>query len=244
MRRAGELVARTLDAIIERVQPGVTLLQLERGCREFIQAHGGKPAFLGYRGFPAAACISVNEEVVHGIPGSRRVAAGDLIKIDIGVAVDGLFADGARTYVVGEIPPRTRELVAATERALHLGIEQAQAGNRLSDISCAIQKHVEAHGFSVVRDLSGHGVGVELHEEPAVPNFGRPGTGIKLVPGMTLAIEPMVNQGRFDVFTDRNGWTVVACDRLPSAHFEHTVLVTDGPAEILTRCGNGRPASR
>jgi len=234
IRRAGALVGRTLDFIRDRVKPGVTLQQLADWCQAFIVRHDARPAFLGYRGFPGAICTSVNEEVVHGIPGPRKVQDGYLVKLDIGVLKDGMYADAARTYPVGEITPQQQELVATTERALQLGIEQARAGNRLSAVSCAVQQYVEAQGFSVVRELSGHGVGIELHEEPAIPNFGRPGTGPKLVKGLTLAIEPMVNLGRFEVDTDRNGWTVVARDGLPSAHFEHTILVQDGPAEILT----------
>jgi methionyl aminopeptidase len=235
IRQAGALVARTLDYIRDRVVRGVTLKQLAESCREFIVQHDAKPAFLGYRGFPGAICTSVNEEVVHGIPGPRKVQEGDLVKLDIGVLKDGMYADAARTFIVGQIPAPWQKLVSATEHALALGIEQARAGNRLSVVSCAIQDYVEAQGFSVVRELSGHGVGIELHEEPPIPNFGKPGTGPKLVKGMTLAIEPMVNMGGFEVDTERNGWTVIARDGLPSAHFEHTILVQDGPAEILTR---------
>lgn len=235
MRRAGAIVARTLDSIADNVKPGVTLLELEHWCQAFIEEQGGKPAFLGYRGFPGAVCISVNQEVVHGIPSARRVQESDLIKIDVGVLKDGLYADGARTFPVGAIDRRTQKLVGATAEALERGIQQACAGNRISDISCSIQDYVEAQGFSVVRELSGHGVGVELHEEPSVPNFGKPGTGAVLKPGMTLAIEPMVNMGKYDVLTERNGWTVVTKDGLPSAHFEHTVLIRDGRAEILTK---------
>jgi methionyl aminopeptidase len=235
IRQAGALVARTLDFAQEKVKPGVTLLQLADWCQEFIVRHGARPAFLGYRGFPGAICTSVNEQVVHGIPGPRKVREGDLVKLDIGVVRDGMCADGARTCVVGRISPEWQRLVAATEHSLALGIEQARAGNRLSAVSCAIQRYVEAQGFSVVRELTGHGVGIELHEEPAIPNFGKPGTGPKLVKGLTLAIEPMVNLGRFEVVTDPNGWTVIARDGLPSAHFEHTILVQDGPAEILTK---------
>jgi methionyl aminopeptidase len=235
MRQAGAIASRTLDLMAVKVKPGVTLKELERWCREYIESQNGKPAFLGYRGFPGAVCISVNDEVVHGIPSKRRVKAGDLVKVDVGVILDGLYADTARTFVVGEIPPRTRQLVMATEQALALGIAQARAGNRLSDISCAVQDYVEALGFSVVRELSGHGVGIKLHEEPSVPNFGKPGTGSRLVAGLTIAIEPMINQGTYEVRTERNGWTVVTKDGAPSAHFEHTILVNDGPAEILTK---------
>lgn len=235
MRRAGRLVAQTLNVAAEKVQEGISLKALEDICHQFILAHGGKPAFLGYRGFPGAVCISINDEVVHGIPDSRLLTDGDLVKIDVGVLKDGLYADGARTFIVGSVPARVDQLVQVTEQALYLGIQQARAGNRLSAISCAIQQHVEAHGFSVVEELSGHGIGIELHEEPAVPNFAKPGTGIRLKAGMTIAIEPMVNFGSPQVQTDANKWTVKTRDGLPSAHFEHTVLITNGAPEILTK---------
>jgi methionyl aminopeptidase len=234
IRAAGSVVAGALDAVGDSIRPGVTLKQLERVCEEYIRSHGGHPTFLGYRGFPAAVCIGVNEEVVHGIPSARRLAEGDIVKIDVGVTKDGLIADGARTFTVGDVRPQVAALVAATERSFWLGAAQAKAGNRVSDIGHAVQSYVEAQGYSVVRDLCGHGVGTKLHEDPSVPNFGRPGTGMKLVAGMTLAIEPMVNMGRYEVKTLGNGWTVVAADRKPSAHYEHTLLVTAGDPDILT----------
>ena len=228
------MVAGALDAAGKAVGPGRTLKQLEQVCDEYIRSHGGYPTFLGYRGFPAAVCIGVNEEVVHGIPGPRRLADGDIVKIDVGVTKDGLIADGARTFAVGNVKPEVMALVAATERSFWLGAAQARVGNRVSDIGHAVQAYVEAQGYSVVRDLCGHGVGTNLHEDPSVPNFGKPGMGIKLAAGMTLAIEPMVNMGGYEVETLDNGWTVVATDRKPSAHYEHTILVTGGEPEILT----------
>jgi methionyl aminopeptidase len=235
IRAAGLVVAGALGAAGEAVSPGKTLRQLEQVCNEYIRSQGGYPTFLGYRGFPAAVCIGVNEEVVHGIPGHRKLAEGDIVKVDVGVTKDGLIADGARTFVVGNVKPEILSLVVATEKSFWLGAAQAKAGNRVSDIGYAVQSYIESQGYSVVRDLCGHGVGTNLHEDPSVPNFGKPGQGMKLVAGMTLAIEPMVNMGRYEVETLSNGWTVVTSDRKPSAHYEHTVLVTAGEPEILTR---------
>jgi len=229
------VLAGALETAGAAVRPGKTLRELERVCDGYIRSHGGYPTFLGYRGFPAAACIGVNEEVVHGIPDHRKLAEGDIVKIDVGVTKDGLIADGARTFAVGNVKPEVLALVAATERSFWLGVAQAKAGNRVSDIGHAVQSYIEAQGYAVVRDLCGHGVGTNLHEDPSVPNFGKPGYGMKLVAGMTLAIEPMVNMGGYEVETLSNGWTVVASDRKPSAHYEHTVLVTAGEPEILTR---------
>ena len=229
------MVAGTLQAAAKAVSPGKTLRQLEQVCDDYIRSQGGYPTFLGYRGFPAAVCIGVNEEVVHGIPGHRKLAEGDIVKVDVGVTKDGLIADGARTFAVGNVKPEILALVAATEKSFWLGAAQAKAGNRVSDIGYAVQSYIESQGYSVVRDLCGHGVGTNLHEDPSVPNFGKPGQGMKLVAGMTLAIEPMVNMGRYEVETLSNGWTVVTSDHEPSAHYEHTVLVTAGEPEILTR---------
>jgi methionyl aminopeptidase len=235
IRAAGRVVAGTLEAAGKAVSPGKTLRQLEQVCDEYIRSQGGYPTFLGYRGFPAAVCIGVNEEVVHGIPSHRKLVEGDIVKVDVGVTKDGLIADGAKTFPVGNVKPEVLALVAATEQSFWLGAAQARAGNRVSDIGHAVQTFVESQGYSVVRELCGHGVGTNLHEDPSVPNFGKPGQGMKLVAGMTLAIEPMVNMGKYAVETLGNGWTVVAADRRPSAHYEHTVLVTDGEPEILTR---------
>jgi methionyl aminopeptidase len=234
IRAAGRVVAVALEAVGRAVAPGKTLRELERVCDECIRSHGGSPTFLGYRGFPAAVCIGVNDEVVHGIPDHRRLSEGDIVKIDLGVTKDGLIADAARTFAVGNVKPEVSALVAATERSFWLGAAQAKAGRRVSDIGHAVQSYVESQGYSVVRDLCGHGVGTNLHEDPSVPNFGKPGLGMKLVAGMTLAIEPMVNMGSYEVETLANGWTVVAADHKPSAHYEHTVLVTDGEPVILT----------
>ncbi|UCG44190.1 MAG: type I methionyl aminopeptidase [candidate division WOR-3 bacterium] len=234
IRNAGRVVVKALDAVSREVGPGVALRHLERLCADVIRAHGGEPTFLGYRGYPAAVCVSVNDEVVHGIPGNRVLAEGDIVKVDVGVTKDGLIADAARTFEVGRVRPEVHALVEATERAFWKGVEQARHGNRVGDISHAVQEFVERHGYSVVRALCGHAVGLELHEEPSVPNYGRAGKGMTLKAGMTLAVEPMVNLGGFDVDTLDDGWTVVTKDGSPSAHYEHTVLVTDGKPEILT----------
>lgn len=238
MRKAGRIVAKTLKFIEGKIVEGPSLKKLEEFCVEIIKSENAKPAFLGYRGFPGAVCISVDEEVVHGIPNGRRLKNGEIVKIDVGVYKDGVYADGAKSFRVGKISSIIENLMEVTEKSLNLGIEQAHAGNRISDISHAIQDYVEKNGFSVIRELSGHGVGIQLHEEPSIPNFGRPGRGTSLVPGMTLAIEPMVNLGGYEVWTDKNGWTVKTKDGKPSAHFEHTVLITDSEPEILTQISN------
>jgi methionyl aminopeptidase len=235
IRRAGAVAARALAETGAAAKPGVSLRQLEKVCDEAIRSRGGRPTFLGYRGYPAACCISVNEEVVHGIPGSRKLVDGDIVKIDVGVTKDGLIADMAQSFEVGTVGADRKALIAATEKSFWLGAAQARAGNRVSDIGYAVQTFIEAQGYSVVRELCGHGVGLNLHEDPQVPNFGKPGQGMVLAAGMTIAIEPMVNMGRYEVKTLSDGWTVVAADGKPSAHYEHTVLVTDGEPDILTR---------
>ena len=194
----------------------------------------GKSPFLGYKGYPGNICVSVNEEVVHGIPGKRRVQYGDIVSLDVGIILDGYVGDNATTVAVGVVQPRTQELLQVTEKALFAGIAKARAGNRVGEISFAVQSVVEAHGFSVVREFVGHGVGRKMHEDPQIPNYGRANDGPKLKPGMTLAIEPMINAGTLEVEMLSDGWTVVTADGAPSAHFEHTVLVTDGEPEILT----------
>jgi methionyl aminopeptidase len=221
------------------VKPGVSTIELDAAAEEFIRMRGGEPAFKGYGTdkrnlFPASICASVDDEVVHGIPGTRVLAEGEIISIDVGVRKDGYFGDGAWTFAVGAIGAEKARLMRVTEESLMKGIGRTVAGNRVHDISAAIQQRVEADGFSVVRDLVGHGIGTRLHEEPAVPNFGNPGTGMVLEEGMTLAIEPMVNGGAHRVIVDRDGWTIRTADKQPSAHFEHTVLVTSGAAQILT----------
>ncbi|ACX52598.1 methionine aminopeptidase, type I [Ammonifex degensii KC4] len=235
MREAGRIVALTLQELEKAIRPGVTTKELDSLAEEFIRRQGAKPAFKGLYGFPASICTSINEEVVHGIPGPRRLREGDIISIDVGTEVEGYHGDGAWTFPVGEISEEAARLLEVTREALYRGIEKAVAGNRLSDISYAIQTYVESHGFSVVRDFVGHGIGRRMHEEPQVPNFGPPGRGPRLEEGMTLAIEPMVNAGTCEVEVLPDNWTVVTKDRRLSAHFEHTIAVRKTRAEILTR---------
>lgn len=231
---ASQIVAMTLEELGRALRPGVTTAELDRLAETFIRDHGGRPAFKGYRGFPASICPSVNEQVVHGIPGERRLLEGDIVGIDVGVEKGGYYGDAARTFAVGDVSTEARRLLQVAEESLMLGVAQAKPGARVGDIGHAVQSHVESHGFSVVRALVGHGIGREMHEEPAVPNFGSPGRGPRLFAGLVLAIEPMVNQGTLDVVTLDDGWTVATKDGKLSAHFEHTVAVTaDGP-EILS----------
>jgi len=234
IRAAAQLVSRTLEMLGEQVRPGVTTGELDRLAETFIRDHGGQPAFKGYRGFPASICPSINEEVVHAIPGSRELRPGDVIGIDVGVEKEGFFGDAARTFAVGPVSPEAETLLRVTREALALGIEQAVPGNRIGDISHAVQAHVEKHGLSVVRSLVGHGIGRRMHEEPQVPNFGPPHRGPRLMAGQVLAIEPMVNTGAPDVVTRPDGWTVVTRDGSLSAHFEHTVAVGPRGPEILS----------
>lgn len=234
MRQAGRIVAGTLQELAGAVRPGITTIKLDALARQYIQKSGARPAFLGYHGFPATICTSLNEEVVHGIPGLRRLKAGDIISIDVGVFYKGYYGDAAATFPVGEVSPLAKRLLEVTRESLYKGIEKAYPGNRLYDISAAIQTYVESRGFSVVRSYVGHGIGSEMHEEPQVPNYGLPGKGPLLEAGMVLAIEPMVNAGTWEVETLSDDWTVVTKDRNLSAHFEHTVaIMQDGP-EILT----------
>lgn len=236
MARAGRIVGEVLKSLKDMIQIGVTTKEIELIAEGQIKAHGGIPAFKGYRGYPASICTSVNEEVVHGIPSSRKLKSGDIISIDIGVYMDGFYGDGAASFPVGTVDGNTGALLRVTEEALYLGIENAVEGKRLYDISYAIQRHVEENGFSVVRLFVGHGIGRELHEEPQVPNYGNPGHGPRLKKGMTLAIEPMVNAGTREVRVLDDGWTAVTVDGLKSAHFEHTVLITEDKPRILTKC--------
>lgn len=236
MREAGRVVAGTLRELERAIRPGITTRELDVIAEDFIRKQGAKPAFKGLYGFPASICASVNEEVVHGIPGLRELKNGDIISIDIGAEINGYFGDGAATFPVGTVSPEVLELLRVTREALYAGIEKARPGNRLTDISHAVQSVAEAHHFGVVRDYVGHGIGRKMHEEPQVPNYGSPGRGPRLEPGMTLAIEPMINLGTHEVETLSDRWTVVTRDHKPSAHFEHTIAITDGPAEILTRC--------
>ncbi|MBU7007442.1 type I methionyl aminopeptidase [Phosphitispora fastidiosa] len=235
MRDAGRIVAQAHEEIKKMVRPDVTTLELDKIAEDFIIASGARPAFKGYHGFPASICASVNEQVVHGIPGLRKLENGDIISIDIGAEINGYFGDAALTVPVGEVSDEAMELIRVTEEALFTGIGNAVDGNRLSDISHSIQTFVEGKGYSVVRDYVGHGIGSQMHEEPQVPNFGRPGRGPRLRSGMTLAIEPMVNQGTYEVMTLGDNWTVVTKDKKLSAHFEHSVVITDKLPEILTK---------
>ena len=234
MARAGEIVADVLKSLQGIITAGATTKELEQFADERIRARGGTSAFKGYRGYPSSICTSVNEVVVHGIPSSRKLKEGDIISIDIGVYYEGFFGDAAYTFPVGSVDPDTAKLLRVSEEALYLGISMAVEGNRLYDVSHAIQEHVEKNGFSVVRTFVGHGIGRELHEEPQVPNFGAAGQGPRLRQGMTLAIEPMVNAGTFDVKVLDDGWTAVTQDGKRSAHFEHTVVVMPSAARILT----------
>lgn len=235
MARSGRIVADVLEALKDVVKIGLTTKEIEDFADERIRALGGIPAFKGYRGYPASVCTSVNEQVVHGIPSARVLKDGDIVSIDIGVLLDGFYGDAAITVPIGTVDGEAAELIRATEEALYLGIQSAVEGNRLFDISGAIQRHVEKNGFSIVRLFVGHGIGRELHEEPQVPNYGVPGQGPRLKRGMTLAIEPMVNAGSHEVIILDDGWTAVTKDGKKSAHFEHTVLVTSDKPRILTK---------
>ncbi len=231
------IVADTIEAIRFMVTPGLTTRDVESFADTRIRELGGMPAFKGYRGYPASICTSVNDEVIHGIPSKRFLQEGDILSIDLGVYKDGFYGDGAVTIPVGKIVPALERLLRVTEESLYIGIMNAIVGNRVSDISYAIQRHVESNGFSVVKAFVGHGIGRELHEDPQIPNFGSPGRGPRLREGMTLAIEPMVNLGSHEVVVLNDGWTAVTSDGKPSAHFEHTVLVTPDEPRILTKRG-------
>jgi len=235
MEQSCLIVAKTLDYLKDMVTPGITTMEIERLADDYIKSNNAIPAFKGYRGFPASICSSVNNEVIHGIPSERVLEEGDILGIDLGAYKDGFYGDAASTFPVGKIPPDVEKLLRVTEEALYRGIENAREDNRVSDISHAIQKHVESNGFSVVRAFVGHGIGRNLHEEPQIPNFGLPGRGPRLRSGMTLAIEPMVNQGGHEVVILEDGWTTVTLDGKLSAHFEHTVLVTPDKPRILTK---------
>ena len=235
MRASGRVAARVRDAVASRVTPGITTGELADHAARLIRECGADSAFLGYRGYPGQICVSVNDAVVHGIPGDEQVQLGDIVSIDVGVKLGEFIGDTATTVMVGVVDPRVIELVRTTEAALYRGIEQACAGRRLSDVSHAIEETAKRAGFSVVRDFVGHGIGKEMHEDPQIPNFGVGGRGPKLRNGMTLALEPMVNMGTHKVEVLEDGWTVLTGDRLPSAHFEHTIAVRNGSAEILTK---------
>jgi methionyl aminopeptidase len=235
IRRNGAILKKCLEKAEKMVKPGVKKTEIDKAIEELIVEEGAKPAFKGFQGYPAATCISVNDEVVHGMPNARVLEEGDICGVDIGVFKDGYYADAARTFPVGKIPAETQKLLDVTRKALDLGISKARIGNRLSDISHTVETHVRKNGFTVVKTLVGHGIGKRMHEEPQVPNFGPPSQGPKLEEGLVIAIEPMVNVGGPDVYTNDDGWTVVTSDRSLSAHFEDTVAITKNGPEILTR---------
>jgi len=236
MRAGGKIVAEVLRELKDRIVPGVSTAELDRWAEKLILGRKAVPAFKGYRGYPATLCTSINGEVVHGIPSATRVLkTGDIVSVDVGARYHDWYADAAWTYPVGKVTPEAEKLIKVTRESLMMGIDQAVPGNRLADIGHAVQAHVERAGFSVVRDFVGHGIGRELHEDPQIPNFGNPGQGVKLKAGMVLAIEPMVNAGGFEVRVLADGWTAVTRDGSLSAHFEHTVALLDGQAEVLTQ---------
>jgi methionyl aminopeptidase len=237
MRKSNAIVAAILEELSKKIRPGVKTIELDRLSEELALKKGARPAFKGYRGYPYSLCTSVNSEVVHGMPSERELKEGDIVSLDFGILNDGYYGDAAVTVPVGEITPGARKLLKITEEALYRGIAEVKAGNRIGDISSAIQNHVEAAGYSVVRDLVGHGIGKNLHEDPQVPNYGSGGRGIELKPGMVFAIEPMVNEGTYRVEILRDGWTVVTADGKLSAHFEHSVAITENGPVILSRIG-------
>lgn len=234
MREAGKIVAEAHELVREAIKPGITTMELDEIVETHILSRGAIPAFKGYGGFPASTCTSVNHEVVHGIPGLKRLEEGDILSVDIGALYKGYYGDSAKTHAIGRISPRAEELIAVTRQSFYEGIKFAKLGYRLSDISHAIQTYVESKGFSVVRNYVGHGIGTSMHEEPQIPNYGPPGKGPRLKEGMVLAIEPMINIGTYEVKVLSDDWTVVTLDGEYSAHYEHTVAITDGEPEILT----------
>ena len=234
LRKAALLVGKTLGEVGKHIRPGIRTIELDRIAEEFIRDHGAIPAFKGYEGFPGSLCISVNDAVVHGIPGNYELRDGDIVSVDCGTVLDGYVGDSAYTFTVGEVSEEIRLFLQRSKESLYKGIEQAVAGNRIGDIGYAIQSYVEQFGYGVVRELVGHGVGRKMHEDPQVPNYGRRGTGTKLSEGIVIAIEPMITLGKKDIIQERDGWTIKTRDRKPAAHFEHDVAVRNGKAEILS----------
>ena len=234
LRESNRLVGIALGAVSKYIRPGVTTLELDKIAEDCTRSNGGEPGFLGYGGFPNTLCVSVNDEVVHGIPSERVLEEGDIVSIDCGVVKNGFYGDSAYTFAVGEIDEVVRQLLAVTKACLYKGIEQAVSGMRVGDIGYAVQTLAEANGYAVVRELVGHGVGRKLHEEPQIPNYGRRGFGSKLKVGMVIAIEPMINMGKRNVYQMSDGWTIRTQDHLPAAHFEHTVAICKGPADVLS----------
>lgn len=236
LREANRIVAGAYKVLLKSIHPGMTTEELDAIAEDYIRKEGAEPAFLGYRGYPASLCVSINDEVVHGIPGKRKIKEGDVVSLDLGSMKNGYYGDSALTVAMGKVDDRVKELIRVTEESLYKGIEQAREGNRLYDISAAVQKHVEANGFSVVRQFVGHGIGQEMHEDPQIPNFGKAGTGVRLKEGMVFAIEPMVNIGGWEVEVLSDDWTVVTIDGSISAHFEHSIAITkDGPIILSDR---------
>ena len=237
MREAGALLERVLKELRAKIAPGVTTLELDALAEQMIRDAGTIPSFKGFDGFPASICASPDDQVVHGIPNGTPLRDGQILSVDCGVILDGWQSDSAFTAPVGEVPKEVQDLIRVTEECFWVGIEKAREGNRLGDIGYAIQQHAEAHGYGVVRDLCGHGIGREMHEDPSVPNYGEPGRGIRLKAGMTLAIEPMIALGTWRVFRADDGWTVITRDRKPCAHYEHTIAITGSAPEILSQAG-------
>ena len=234
MRQSAQLVSKTLGLVASEIKEGVSLKHLDKIAEEFIRDNGGVPAFKGYHGFPASLCLSMNEQVVHGIPTDKVLTSGDIISVDCGVKKQGFIGDHAYTFCCGEIKKEVQDLVRVTKESLYVGIEQVKVGNRIGDISYAIQTYAEKHGYGVVRELVGHGVGRDMHEKPEVPNYGKRGSGPKIQNGLTIAIEPMINLGTKDIKQLNDGWTIITKDKKPSAHFEHDVAVVNGVADILS----------
>lgn len=234
MRVAGKITGDALKYIEERIKPGVTTARVNEWIHEYIVSQGAIPSFLHYNGYPASACVSVNDVIVHGIPGPRELKAGDIVSVDVGVIKDGWQGDAARTFAVGEISPEARKLVDVTRESFFEGIKHARAGRRLGDLSHAIQSYAESYGYGVVRAMVGHGIGKHMHEDPSVPNYGTAGTGVMLKAGYTIAVEPMINAGTYKLVIDGDGWTARTADGSLSAHYENTILIRDGEPEILT----------
>jgi methionyl aminopeptidase len=234
MRRAGKAASAARKAAGQALKPGVTTAEIDEVVVRTLKEYGALASFYKYHGYPASVCVSVNDEVIHGIPGSRKINEGDIVKIDVGAIISGYHGDTAETFAVGRISDEAQRLIDVTRQSFYEGIKMAKAGNRISDISSAIGSYVEKNGFSTVRMYTGHGVGSKLHEDPEVPNYGHPGRGPRLIPGMTIAVEPMVNAGGYEVRVMPDGWTVKTADKSLSAHYEHTVLITDGEPELLT----------
>ena len=232
--KACQIVKETLELIEDLISPGVTPMELDREAEKFIISKGAKPGFKGLYGYPATLCVSIDDEVVHGIPNERVLKDGEIISVDVGSIVDGYYGDHAKSFAVGQVEKERKKLMDVTRECLMLAIKQAVPGNRIGDISHSVQKEAESNGYGIVRELVGHGIGTKLHEDPQIPNFGKPGTGAKIKAGMCFAIEPMINMGKPEVYTKKDGWTVCTKDGLPSAHFEHTITITETGAKILT----------